>query len=329
MKINDKYDVLFEARTGSHLYGTNTPTSDEDFCGVILPVSTEVFGFEKMEELNVSIVSKDAFGKNTEDAIDRKFYEFRKFIKLAMENNPNILELLFANKENIIYNNDAIDLFSMRSLFPNKEFIHTKFLGYARSQKHLMTQKPENYANLIEVQEYLYNYLGVSTIVNMSDDGAISKSRQLFVELKSDIENNKVPVEFKDSFIKIGDINLNKNLNIKNVITYIETRLKTAGSRKKMWEEFGFDVKFGMHLHRLLMQAEELLRTGDLVFPLTRREELMDVRMGKMSLDEVINKSYDLEAEVDMAYVGSSLRSKPEYNKIQDFVVSTLKLYFK
>jgi predicted nucleotidyltransferase len=74
--------------TGSHLYGTNTPTSDIDICGIVMPSIEEVYGFEKMEEFDLSITDKDSSGKNTKDAVDIKYYEFRKFVKLAMENNP-------------------------------------------------------------------------------------------------------------------------------------------------------------------------------------------------------------------------------------------------
>jgi predicted nucleotidyltransferase len=37
-------------------------------------------------------------GKNASDAVDFKMYELRNYVKLALQNNPNILELLFTNQ---------------------------------------------------------------------------------------------------------------------------------------------------------------------------------------------------------------------------------------
>lgn len=330
MKVNNKYTKILEIKVGSHLYGTNTPSSDIDYSGIVLPFETEVFGFEKMEEICLNVVSKDEAGKNTSDAVDRKYYEFRKFCHLASECNPNVLEQLFVNSENIIYiSPEGKDLLDRRFLFLSKESINTKFLAYSRSQKKKMTIKPENYESLKDVLSFLYYYLGTDTIVNLSNEEAISKSRQLFIELRKEIDDKKLPVEFKDSFIKIGDININKNLNVKNVIQSIDSRLKSAGSRKELWEKYGYDTKFGMNLIRLLLQGKELLETGNLIFPLADRDFLLDIKTGKYTLNEVLDFAEVIESEFDKVYHSSNMQSKSNYNEIQNFVICTLKNYFK
>ena len=99
--IVNKHTIL-EVRTGSHLYGTNTPESDEDFVGIFIAPKKFYLGLDKVDECDMSVISKDESGKNDKFAIDRKFYEFRKFVRLAMECNPNILEIIFVDDKNVM-----------------------------------------------------------------------------------------------------------------------------------------------------------------------------------------------------------------------------------
>ena len=94
--------VILKIRAGSHLYGLNTPTSDEDFIGVYLSTPEELLGLNHSEIIDESVVDKDETGKNTQDAVDCKYYELRKFCQLCLNANPTILELLYAPDENII-----------------------------------------------------------------------------------------------------------------------------------------------------------------------------------------------------------------------------------
>lgn len=333
MKINTnnrEYETILKIRIGSHLYGTNTETSDEDFSGIFLPSQYEVFGFETIEEIDNSIVSKDAEGKNTKDAIDCKYYEFRKFCKLALDCNPNILEHLFVNEENILHiSNEGRELLNLNQFFLGKQNIFNKYFAYAKSQGHKMRLKPENYENLKIVLEYLYNYIGTDSIINMFNKEEQVKARQLLVELSSDVEEKKIPIEFKDSFIKIGDLNVNKNINLKNVINCIETRINSAGSRKVLWEKYGFDTKFGANLIRLLIEGIELLTTSSLKFPLKEKELILDVKQGKLSLDEVLKLSEHLTNRMESSFDDSNLPLKSNYSKIQEFVIDAMKRKFQ
>ena len=79
---------ILEIRSGSHLYGTNTPESDEDFVGIFMPPEEYVYGLQSVQEVDLGIKDKHADGKNTADAVDRKLYEFRKFVNLAQGEQP-------------------------------------------------------------------------------------------------------------------------------------------------------------------------------------------------------------------------------------------------
>jgi len=150
-------NLIVKMRSGSHLYGTNTKNSDEDYTGVFLPDEDYVFGFLKVDEVDLGKKDKDESGKNTKDAIDFKAYEVRKFIKLAMDNNPNILELLFVNQENLVYlNNYGEFLLNTKEIFPHKG-LYNRFIGYATSQKRkLIGTETERLRLLKEVNDELH-----------------------------------------------------------------------------------------------------------------------------------------------------------------------------
>ena len=50
MKVNNKYTKILEIKVGSHLYGTNTPSSDIDYSGIVFPFETEVLDFAEVIE---------------------------------------------------------------------------------------------------------------------------------------------------------------------------------------------------------------------------------------------------------------------------------------
>src|ERR1035437_3166179 len=148
-----KNRILF-AQVGSHLYGTNTETSDTDFCGIFIGNKNMYFGLEPTINCDLSTIDKDDFGKNTMDAVDYRLYEIKNFVSLASKNNPAIMELLFVNDKNILFKNELGQmLMDNAELFPNKKAYDT-FIGYSNSQKHKMVIKLENFDELTAAQEF-------------------------------------------------------------------------------------------------------------------------------------------------------------------------------
>lgn len=109
-------------RHGSHAYGTNTPSSDEDFKGICIPPKEYFNGFVKNFE-QAELYKPDAV-----------VFEITKFFKLASDCNPNAIEMLFVDQEDIVYTNLlGEELIKNRDLFLSKKVKHT-MTGYAVSQ---------------------------------------------------------------------------------------------------------------------------------------------------------------------------------------------------
>lgn len=119
--LREKNLIVFEAIMGSRAYGTHLPTSDTDIRGVFIQPLEDILGFGYVDQV----------ADNLNDIV---FYEIKRFLQLVQSNNPNILELLNAPKDCILFKDSIFDL-----VLDQKETFITKqckmsFAGYAIGQ---------------------------------------------------------------------------------------------------------------------------------------------------------------------------------------------------
>jgi hypothetical protein len=115
--------LIYKCLAGSHAYGTAIEgVSDIDYRGV----------FIAPKEL---IISCSLGIEQTIDNVrDEQLYELKKFLTLAMENNPNIIELLYMPTDKILFCHPYFQrVLDNKHLFLSKKAMHT-FSGYAFAQ---------------------------------------------------------------------------------------------------------------------------------------------------------------------------------------------------
>lgn len=130
-------NLIYKIRSGSGLYGTVTEKSDEDYVGIFIPDKDYVVGVFRCEQV---ILNEKLSGgsRNEKGDTDFTIYSLPKFFKLARDNNPNIVEIFFANHTATIFcNKFGKKLRENYPLFLSKKAYHT-FKGYAYSQRHKM-----------------------------------------------------------------------------------------------------------------------------------------------------------------------------------------------
>ncbi|HEU4407047.1 MAG TPA: nucleotidyltransferase domain-containing protein [Polyangiaceae bacterium] len=114
--------TLLLTRHGSHAYGLNTPTSDEDYKGVAVPPREYFLGFA------------NAFDQAESSEPDLVVYEVRKFFRLARDCNPNLIEVLYTDpSDHLLCTPVGERLLAGRDLFLSRKARHT-FSGYAIAQ---------------------------------------------------------------------------------------------------------------------------------------------------------------------------------------------------
>lgn len=111
--------LVFAIKAGSHLYGTTTSESDEDYRGVFVPGQRQLLGFHPVD--SISEVSTE---------IDIMMHEIRKFTQLCMNGNPNILDWLFAPDDCVLFASNHFDtILESRDIFLSRR-LAARFGGY-------------------------------------------------------------------------------------------------------------------------------------------------------------------------------------------------------
>lgn len=114
--------TIFLTGVGSRAYGINNPDSDYDQAGVMIPPGRYFYGTDKFEQ----------FQDYPEQ--DKVIYDIRKAINLISDNNPNMVDLLFAPERCIIKITPEWQVIvDNRDLFISKKCRHT-YSGYAFAQ---------------------------------------------------------------------------------------------------------------------------------------------------------------------------------------------------
>jgi len=98
--------------------------------------------------------------------------------------------------------------------------------------------------------------------------------------------------------------------------------------RKRLLEKFGYDTKNAAHLIRLMRMAIEFLQTGFLIVKRPDREELLEIKKGQWSLEQVKQEATVLFQKAKIAYEQSALPHKPDELAINELCVTLCERHF-
>jgi len=113
-------------------YGPNAH-DDKDLLGVCIGPPNSYIGLGKFEQREAMVEAKDGI------VWDSVVYELRKFVRLLLGGNPNVMTLLWLPEHlYIIRDNAGKALIEARDAFASREVYHS-YVGYAKGQLHRMT----------------------------------------------------------------------------------------------------------------------------------------------------------------------------------------------
>lgn len=273
-----KYELIMLCVTGSRMYGTHYEkgehplipdyVSDFDYRGVFVPHEDEKLGLGKeIEQISPSpekkteialndelITELNSKGLNLEKGSDIVLFEVRKFIKMGMEQNPNILDMIFTDEEATIYKNSkANKILNNKEEFLSKNVIN-RFVGYAEQQlhrikghnKHINKRPKHNYVieglkKAYESGDINYNW------INVNFSGKLAK----FVTKKNQQEANLEPkllVPYSlDNFQEehLPEMSMNELYNYaKPLIVNYVTLKDTKGKKIKLSDQYDSDLNY-------------------------------------------------------------------------------------
>jgi len=97
--------------------------------------------------------------------------------------------------------------------------------------------------------------------------------------------------------------------------------------RKALVDKFGYDTKNAAHCIRLLRMGMEFLLTGELFVARSDAKRLLEIKLGKWTLENVKDEAERLFELTDQAYVKSPLPAEPDIEKIEKLVMSVILNY--
>ena len=244
-------NIHYEVMTGSTSYAVDSDLSDIDISGFCIPpkemlfphLAGEIVGFgTQKKRFNVW---EEHHIQDGRQEYDFSIYSIVKFFQLVMENNPNMIDILYSPQRCVLFCSPIGQLVrDNRKIFLHKGS-YQKLRGYSYSQLHK-------------------------------------------IRTKVDSSNPK---------------------------------------RQESIEKYGYDVKYAMHVIRLLLQAEQILMEHDL--DIQRNSKILkSVRCGEWSLEKIFEWFEEREKHLEELYVKSTLQAKPDEDKIKDLLMTCLEQHY-
>lgn len=246
--VNQPFDIqshtILAGYVGSHSHGTYVPPEDpngiddKDIQGILVPPIEYYFGTKQYEQCDVWV-----------DEYDIVIYEIRKYFKLLLKNNPNVMSLLWLEPNLYVKKNEMSQkLIDQRDIFSSKQ-AYKSFCGYAHSQ----FRKMEHHA--------CEGYMGEK--------------------------------------------------------------------RKALVKKYGYDTKNAAHLIRLLRMGMEFLATGQLNVMRHDAGQLIDIKKGLYTLEQVKTMAEGLFSKTEDAFLLSKLPTYPDMEKAEKLLVEIVQSRFK
>lgn len=311
---------LLKTAYGSHLYGTNTPTSDLDFKMVYLPDFNDVLLGRKLQTRKVRMTADGAPVADDEampaNGVEVEYVPFQTFCRDYLNGQTYALEVAFA----CLQDGDCPDwVKELVERFTTNNV--SSMLGFAMKQTFDYVHRGERLEAARQLKAALKRAEDAIHDVNSSGDFPLLRHR-----LDTVMPNGR-----KVLHVVAGESRLDTGTTVNNGRTmetlkvngrdYLETTtledmqrmvnklIDSYGHRTTAAAENAVDRKSLMHAVRVYDQAIELLKTGKMVFPRPEAALLLRVKT-ELPLEQVKEMLLSLEKQAELARAVSSVQEK-------------------
>lgn len=359
--------VLFSTLYGSHLYGTNTPTSDLDYKEIVLPSLDDLL-FGRGVSNKVQKTNNKSHTRNTADDVDREQVPIQVFIRDFVEGQTYALELAFSvdkTHAGQVVSDEFGDRFHELVKGLRTEFLTSNvkaMMGYVFNQANIYSFKGERLNCAREFRDLLISTMFTDTSAgdDQLQDSLPSPEKsyaEYNEELKAQVEASrnavmdkfeafarKYPKYFRISEYDIGQgrmrpcfVLLEKTFPWTNTLSHsigvADTLINKYGSRADQASESNVDWKAVMHAVRIIDEGIELLETKTITLPRPPEQvaRLLQIKRGELPLepikDELVQKLDRLKGIADTCGLPSS--AGPQFKaRLDQFTLGWLKTLY-
>lgn len=311
---------LVEMQFGSHLYGTNTPSSDTDIKAVHLPPGRDIL-LQRAKPVRSEKTKADGTAKNTADDIDRESYALHKYLALVSEGQTVATDMLFATSASWTLHTAAwLDLRANTHRLVSRNC--KSFVGYCRQQANKYGIKGSRMAACRAARDLLAEAL--ETHGTTAKLEAVAPELAAFVAGREHTDILDIPVADKTMTVRHLEVCNRKapfTSTIKLAFEIYDRLFAEYGQRARAAEvNQGIDWKALSHAVRVGREAIELLSTGHVTFPRPEAVHLVAIKRGEMAYHPVAEEIEALLAEVEAAAARSTLPEAADMAWIEGFI---------
>lgn len=275
---------------GSRLYGTDTPESDIDERGFVVPPFEYLTGlcrFDQSCSLPTAQARRTAQEAHPSQAAaaeprDRIVWSLARFVLMLLAGDPQAYEMLFVPDDKVIACSQAgRRVRDARELFACTRF-HRRIAGYAQA----------------EWRKVRGVTLGPA-LRTRDEETIVDDIRAVFAPGKGEM----------DEILRL--------LFLRHERSEKKATRKLGDKRKLQIDRFGFCVSSASHSVRLMGELEELMRHGRLTFPRPNAGWLLAVRQGRVPFAEVEAEFGRASAAASAAAAETMLPEKPRLPDIE------------
>lgn len=333
-----KEPIVFSTLYGSKLYGTAAPNSDTDIRGVFLPFKKDLLLNRAPEHYNFK-------------ECDTSYLSLHYFLRLLTQGETNALDMFFS------YTNPEAQISGSplyAQLIANKDKLITKnvtkYLGYCKSQAlkySIKGDKIQRYEALRSLISKCKNPSGVTLETELRYQCIFGPGAAYAMGDPEDYMKNNVHVgkrfriqgsplgdhcyfllcDNKERYLMLSGHLFPLNANLNTTVDSINKCLLSYGKRAlNAAEDNGADYKALSHALRVAYQAQDLLRYGEIKFPLTgcALETVREIKF--KTTDMIYNDIIDLiQANIEIVENNlktTTLPEKPDWNWIDSFILA-------
>ncbi len=314
-------DIIVELRFGSHLYGTATPLSDIDYKAVFIPAARDIL-LQRVRGAISRPTDKAPGEKNAPGAVDHDMHSLQRYLELLAEGQTMALDMLFAPDSAMMRPPAPL----WREIQANAPLLVTRrasaFVRYCRQQANKYGIK----GSRVAVAREALSLLAAAEAIH----GATAKLSAAETEV-TQFAHGSEHVALVDLPMPSGQLVRHLELcgkkmpftsSIKSARDIAQRMVEDYGQRALQAERHeGIDWKALSHAVRVGREALELFATGRITFPLPYAAEILAIKRGEVSYQQVAETIDQLLVDVEAAALSSSLREEPDQEFINDLVV--------
>lgn len=321
MTILQPAKTLIRIRHGSHLYGTSTPASDQDFKSVHVPSGHDIL-MGKQDRVVDRKIKLSEGPKNEVGDVDDQSFPLHKFLHMLTSGDTVATEIVFAPENMIV--EKAAEWGLLKLVFPRLLNKQCKgFVGYCQRQAAKYGIKGSRMAACKGIVELLQGVVAAR--------GRNIKLVECSVVLSEFCDKH----EFSEiTFVEQANGTLLPHLDVVDrKVPYTNTVGQALDIYAKVYDNYGHRTRAAManegvdwkavsHAVRVARQAAELLRTGHITFPRPDAEELLAIKLGRLDYKDVAPMLEALVDDVDVASKESTLPGKTDHELVEGLILA-------